>query len=59
MSSSPHPEDPAEETTEAAAMAPAEPVEPGDTTQITGLLPPTHWTELAEQVGIQVDRRLI
>ena len=64
MSSSQHPEDPAGQSPEPAATAapvdtadtastaePADTVEPGDTTQATGLLPPTHWTQLAEQVG--------
>lgn len=59
MSSSQHPEEPAEPAPEApAAPVPAPPAQPegsGDTTQSTGLLPPTHWTQLAEQQNLDDD----
>ena len=59
-SSSQHPEDPAEQAPEApaspvGATEPTETAEPAEAAQPTGLLPPTHWTQLAEQVGVPVE----
>ncbi|KUI55877.1 Phosphoethanolamine N-methyltransferase 3 [Cytospora mali] len=60
MSNSQNPEDPAERAAEAPAT-PAEltelthQAESGDTIQATGLLPPTHWTDLAEQQNLDDD----
>lgn len=47
-------EDPAEQ----APAIQTEPVRTSEATQAIGLLPPTHWTELAEQVGVRKSRAL-
>ncbi|KUI63715.1 hypothetical protein VM1G_10589 [Cytospora mali] len=60
MWNSQNPEHPAERVAETPATpteltGPTQQAESGDTAQTTGLLPPTHWTELAEQQNLDDD----